>query len=704
MSQTHFRTCNLCEAMCGLAIEHDGKEVISIKGDVDDEFSQGHICPKALALKDIYEDPNRLKKPVKKTEDGWVEISWKEALEEVAQALANTRKKHGSDAVGVYSGNPNVHNSGAILSAPEFIKELRTKNRFSATSVDQLPHQYMAYLMYGHQLQIPIPDIDRTDFLIILGANPIISNGSLLSAPNIKKRLKNIQDRGGKIVNIDPRFTETSAKSDQHLFIRPGSDVFMLLSMLHILFEEKLVNLGRFKHHLNGFEDLHQLVKDYSPENTDEITGIESDVLTDLTRQFANTEKAVLYGRMGVCTQEFGGMCMWLVNVLNILTGHFDEPGGYMFTSPAIDLKPQISKGHIGKWKSRVRGLPEVGGELPSSVMAEEILTPGDGQIKAMVISSGNPVLSTPNGAQLEKAFESLDFMVSIDIYINETSKLADIILPTATGLETDLYDIIFHTLAVRNTSKYSPALFGKAEGAKYDWEVFRALKMTYLKSMNKMSLSKRLKIGIAHLFSPEKMLNILLRRGPYDLSIKKLKQQPHGIDLGALKSQMPDSLYHKDKDKKINLLPNEIKEDLKRVKQKLDTFKPDDFLLIGRRQLRTCNSWLHNSQRLLKNNSCQLFLHPKDAEKLGLQEKNSIKVSSRVGQVVVPFETTEEIMQGVVSLPHGWGHKGKIKLDVASTSPGTNINELTDENFVDLLTGNAAVNGVAVKLEAHVD
>lgn len=700
MSQTHFRTCNLCEAMCGLAIEHDGKEVISIKGDVDDEFSQGHICPKALALKDIYEDPNRLKKPVKKTKDGWVEIAWKEAIEEVAQTLANTRKKYGSDAVGVYSGNPNVHNSGAILSAPEFIKELRTKNRFSATSVDQLPHQYMAYLMYGHQLQIPIPDIDRTDFLIILGANPIISNGSLLSAPNIKKRLKNIQDRGGKIVNIDPRFTETSAKSDQHLFIRPGSDVFMLLSMLHILFEEKLVKLGRFEHHLNGFEDLHQLVKDYSPENTAEITGIESDVLTDLTRQFANTEKAVLYGRMGVCTQEFGGMCMWLVNVLNILTRHFDELGGYMFTSPAIDLKPQISKGHIGKWKSRVRGLPEVGGELPSSVMAEEILTPGKGQIKAMIISSGNPVLSTPNGAQLEKAFESLDFMVSIDIYINETSKLADIILPTATGLETDLYDIIFHTLAVRNTSKYSPALFDKAEEAKYDWEVFRALKMTYLKSMNKMSLSKRLKIGIAHLFSPEKMLNILLRRGPYDLSIKKLKQQPHGIDLGALKSQMPDSLYHKDK--KINLLPNEIKEDLKRVKQKLDTFKPDDFLLIGRRQLRTCNSWLHNSQRLLKNNSCQLFLHPKDAEKLGLQEKNSIKVSSRVGQVVVPFETTEEIMQGVVSLPHGWGHKGKIKLDVASTSPGTNINELTDENFVDLLTGNAAVNGVAVKLEAH--
>ncbi|MEP2025096.1 MAG: molybdopterin-dependent oxidoreductase [Reichenbachiella sp.] len=701
MSQTHYRTCNLCEAMCGLAIEHDGKEVISIKGDVDDEFSKGHICPKALALKDIYEDPNRLKKPVKRTENGWVEISWAAAIREVANGLADTRKTYGSDAVGVYSGNPNVHNSGALLSAPEFLKELRTKNRFSATSVDQLPHQFMAYLMYGHQLQIPIPDIDRTDLLIILGANPIISNGSLLSAPNIKKRLKNIQDGGGQIVNIDPRYTETSAKSDQHLFIRPGSDVFMLLSMLHILFEENLVKLGRFEKHLKGYEEIRQVANAYAPENTATITGIDSKVLIDLTRQFAYTEKAVLYGRMGVCTQEFGGMCMWLVNVINILTGHFDEPGGYMFTTPAIDLKPQISRGHVAKWKSRVRGLPEVGGELPSSVMAEEILTPGEGQIKAMVISAGNPVLSTPNGIQLEKAFESLDFMVSIDIYINETSKLANIILPTATGLETELYDIIFHTLAVRNTSKYSPALFSKSNGAKYDWEVFRALRVAYLKSMNKLSLAKRIKIGISHLFSPEKMLDILLKRGPYKngLSIKKLKKNPHGIDLGALKSQMPESLYHKDK--KIDLFPSEIKVDLHRVKQKLDSFQPDDFLLIGRRQLRTCNSWLHNSQRLLKNNSCHLFLHPKDAEKLGLNGNSTVKVSSKVGQVVVPFETTEEIMQGVVSLPHGWGHKGNIKLDIASTSPGTNINELTDDNFVDQLTGNAAINGVPVSLEA---
>lgn len=701
MSQTHYRTCNLCEAMCGLTITHDGTNVISIKGDIEDEFSQGHICPKALALKDIYEDPNRLKKPVKRTNEGWKEISWNQAIKEVVEALASTRKKYGADAVGVYSGNPNVHNSGTLLSAPDFLKELRTKNRFSATSVDQLPHQFMAYLMYGHQLQIPIPDIDRTDFLIILGANPMVSNGSLMSAPNIKNRLRNIQERSGSIVTIDPRFTETSAKADDHIFIKPGSDVFMLLSMLHILFAEKLIQLGRFENQLNNFEDLEGIASAYTPENTQSITGIDPQKLLELTRKFAQTKRAVIYGRMGVCTQEFGGLNMWLVNVLNILTGHFDEPGGYMFTTPAIDLKPQISRGHFNKWQSRVRGLPEIGSELPSVVMAEEILTPGEGQIKAMVISAGNPVLSTPNGIQLEKAFKQLDFMVSIDIYINETSKLAHIILPPATGLETELYDIIFHSLAVRDTAKYSQALFSKSDGAKYDWEIFRSLRKSYLKSMGKLTIGERIKLGLSGLLSPEKMLDILLRRGAYkkQLSIKKLKKNPHGIDLGALKSQMPEALYHKDK--KINIFPEEIRVDLERVKDKLHAHQPDsNFLLIGRRQLRTCNSWLHNSSRLIKNNDCQLFIHPKDAEKIGVNSGENIKISSRVGQVIVPFETTEDIMPGVVSLPHGWGHVGEIKLDIASTSPGTNVNELTDEKFIDQLTGNAALNGVRVTVE----
>jgi len=702
-TQTHYRTCNLCEAMCGLEIDYEGSKVLSIKGDKKDEFSEGHICPKALALKDIYEDKDRLKKPLKRTGDSWQEISWKQAINEVATALVETRQKHGADAVGMYSGNPNVHNSGTILSAPNFSRELRTKNKFSATSVDQLPHQFVAYLMYGHQLQIPIPDIDRTEYLVILGANPLVSNGSLLSAPNIKKRLQRIQERGGKIINIDPRFTETSAKSDQHIYIRPGTDTFLLLGMLHVLFEENLIKIGRFENALKGFEDVKKLAEQFSPKKITEITGISTETIQTLAKEFASQDKAVLYGRMGVCTQEFGGLSMWLVNVINILTGNFDEHGGYMFTTPAIDLKPHASKGHVNKWSSRVRGLPEVGSELPSSVMAEEILTPGEGQIKAMIINAGNPVLSTPNGLQLENAFKSLDFMVSIDIYLNETSKLAHIILPSTTGLENDLYDIVFHSLAVRNTAKYSKALFQKADGAKYDWQIFRALRKAYLKKSGKLGISRRIKLMLEEAIPVEKMLDMALKRGPHKgrVNIKKLKDNPHGIDLGSLQSQMPAALYSQDK--KINLFPYEITTDIPRLKDRFDSFsiQKDEFLLIGRRQLRTCNSWLHNSPRLIKNNPCNLLLHPDDATKLKLNGCKSVKVSSKVGEVTLAYETTEEIMLGTVSLPHGWGHLGDIRMDVASTSPGVSINDLTDENFVDLLTGNAALNGVPVKIEA---
>lgn len=699
----HYRTCNLCEAMCGLEIEYEGNKVLTIKGDKKDSFSEGHICPKALALKDIYEDKDRLKKPLKRTENGWQEISWKQAINEVAKNLARINKEYGNDAIGTYSGNPNVHNSGAVLSAPGFLKALKTKNRFSATSVDQLPHQFVAYLMYGHQLQIPIPDIDRTNFLVILGANPIISNGSLLSAPNIKKRLERIQERGGKIVNIDPRFTETSAKSDQHLYIRPGSDTFLLLGMLHTLFDEGLTKLGRFEKALYGLGDVKALASEYPPESVEEITGISTDAIKTLTREFASKDKAVLYGRMGACTQEFGGMSMWLVNVINILTGNFDEPGGYMFTTPAIDLKPHASRGHVNRYSSRVRNLPEVAGELPSSVITEEIMTEGEGKIRAMIINSGNPVLSTPNGVKLEEAFQSLDYMVSIDIYLNETSKLANIILPTATGLENDLYDLVFHGLAVRNTTKYSKALFKPEKGAKYDWEVYRALRKAYLKKVGKFGLKKRIKTFLEDQVSVEKMLDMALKRGPYkdQLTIDKLKKNPHGIDLGPLKSQMPDALYNNDK--MINLFPTVISKDLERVKARLENFlaEKNEFLLIGRRQLRTCNSWLHNSPRLIKNNPCDLYIHPKDVEKLNLNGSGKVKVKSKVGEIIIEYKVTEEIMPGTISIPHGWGHTGEVKMNVATTNPGVSINDLTDENFVDELTGNAALNGVPVELEA---
>ena len=477
--KTHYRTCNLCEAMCGLEIQYSGKEIISIKGDKNDTFSRGHICPKALALKDIYEDPDRLKYPVKRTDEGWKQISWEEAFDEVVNNLKAIQEKYNDpNAVGIYLGNPNAHNPGAMLAGPHLYRSLKTKSRFSATSVDQLPHHFASLFMYGHQQVIPIPDIDHTDYFLILGGNPLASNGSLMTVPDVANRLKAIQKRGGKVVVIDPRRTETAKKASEHLFIRPGTDVLFLLAFVNTLFEEKLTQPGRLADFTEGLDDIEALVQDYSPENVSEHIGIEADKLRQVVKEFAQSKTAACYGRMGVSTQEFGSLCQWLIQVINILTGNLDKKGGTLLPLPAIDIVgitgARGSVGSFGRWKSRVRGLPEFGGELPCSVMAEEILTPGEGQIKAMVTVAGNPVLSTPNGNQLDKAFSALEYMVAIDIYINETTRHANIILPPNTGLENDHYDVVFNYLAIRNYSKYSPKLFEPEKDTKTDVQIYR--------------------------------------------------------------------------------------------------------------------------------------------------------------------------------------------------------------------------------------
>ncbi|MEW6738240.1 MAG: molybdopterin-dependent oxidoreductase, partial [Acidobacteriota bacterium] len=478
-TQVHYRNCNLCEAMCGVEITLQADKSLSIRGDQDDPFSRGHICPKAVALQDVYYDKDRLKYPVRRTPNGWQRIGWDEAFDEVARQLKHIQTQYGRNAVGMYIGNPTVHNYGSLLFGPTFIRSLHTRNRFSATSVDQLAHHFAAYFMFGHQLLLPVPDLDRTDFLLILGGNPAVSNGSLMTAPDVAKRLQAIRQRGGRVVVIDPRRTETAQLADQHLFIRPGTDVLLLLSLLQVLFAEKLTRPDRLATFTDGLDLIGKLVTEFSPEKVAPITGITAEKVRVLAREFACAKTAVCYGRMGVSTQEYGAACQWLINVLNIVTGNLDRPGGAMFTLPAFDALMSESlapRGSFARWRSRVRKLPEFGGELPVVTLAEEILTEGSGQIKAMVTSAGNPVLSTPNGRQLDRAFASLEFMVSIDFYINETTRHAHIILPPTSALEHENYDLAFHLLAIRNTSKYSPVLFKPAEDTRHDWEIFLEL------------------------------------------------------------------------------------------------------------------------------------------------------------------------------------------------------------------------------------
>lgn len=713
--QTHYRTCNLCEAMCGIKIDYRGNEILSIKGDENDPFSKGHICPKATALQDIYEDPDRLKYPVRRTANGWEQITWDEAFDEVVENLTAVQEKYGKNAVGIYQGNPNVHNLGSMLFSPPFVRTLRTKNRFSATSADQLPHHFAAFFMFGHQLLLPVPDVDRTDYFLILGANPIASNGSIMTAGGIGNRLKALQARGGKFVVIDPRYTETAQRADEHHFIKPGTDALLLLAMVSTLFEDDLVDLHHLQPIVTQLDELRLAVQDFTPKSVSAVIGVSADTIRQLTHDFANAESAVAYGRIGLSTQAYGGVCNWLINCLNILTGNLDRAGGAMFTLPAFDLVGITSMtgqvGNYDRWRSRVRDLPAFGGELPNSVMAEEMLIDGDGQIKAMVTVAGNPVLSTSNGEQLDEAFVGLDYMVAIDIYINETTRHANIILPPTTGLETEHYDLVFHYLAVRNTAKYSPPLFEPEDGQLHDWQIFSTLRDRMEARNPRPSRGK----DWFKRLTPRKFVDMMLRTGPYGswlsqpvagngINIHTLDKNPHGLDLGALAPVLPNRLTTDDK--KIHLAPQIIVDDVRRLREDLlesRSAQSDgyDLHLIGRRHLRSNNSWMHNSRRLVRGkNRCTVMIHPEDAQQRGIQHGDTVQVLSRVGEVNIEAEVTDKIMIGVVSIPHGWGHHREgIQMDVASEYAGVSINDLTDEQRIDSLTGNAAFNGVPVRI-----
>ncbi|WNG28154.1 molybdopterin-dependent oxidoreductase [Cystobacter fuscus] len=717
-SAVHFRTCNLCEAMCGLRIETAGGRITSIRGDDEDPFSQGHICPKAVALQDLHEDPDRLRQPVRRTSSGWQPLSWKEALDETAQRLHAVQQQHGRDAVGAYVGNPTVHNHGAMLLLPFLLKALRTRNKFSATSVDQLPHHVASYLMFGHQLLIPIPDIDRTRFMLILGANPLASNGSLMTAPGVRGRLKAIQQRGGKVVVVDPRRTETARIADEHLFIRPGTDALWLFSLLHVLLGAG-PKLGRLADSTDGLVHVKELAREFTPERAAVHTGIPADTTRRIALELAASSSAVCYGRVGVSTQPFGALCQWLINVINVVTGNMDREGGAMFTLPAFDLikgpRPMTAgRGSMGRFKSRVRGLPEFGGELPVSVLGEEILTPGEGQIRAMVTSAGNPVVSTPNGRQLDQAFGSLDFMVSIDPYINETTRHAHIILPPVTQLERGHYDLIFNTFAVRNTVKYSAPLFTPPPGALQDWEIFLELKHR-LDSLRGEPLSRgELPYRALKALGPEGIIDLGLRAGPYGmrlrpwrrgLSLASLKAAPHGVDLGPLKPCLPERLATRGR--RLQLAPEPLVADVDRLRQAFPAAPPasaaeDALLLIGRRHVRDNNSWMHNVPRLVSGKPrCTLMVHPEDARRLGLEEGQEALVTSRVGEVKAPVNVTDEVMPGVVSLPHGYGHgRQGIQMQVAGAHAGVSINDVTDDQVLDAIGGNAAFSGIQVRVQ----
>jgi anaerobic selenocysteine-containing dehydrogenase len=729
---TTHRICPLCEACCGLELRISGGRVVDVRGHSADVFSAGYLCPKAASLKDLHEDPDRLRAPLLKQGGRFVEVGWDDAFAEIERRLQPIRDRHGRDAVALVIGNPAVHKMGLILYVPRLARALGTRNVFSASTLDQMPKQLAAGLLFGSWLSVPVPDIDRTDLLLVLGANPVASNGSMWTVPDFRGRTEALRKRGGRMIVVDPRRSETARLADRHLPIRPGADVFFLLGLAHTLFAEKRVRLGRLSEHVAGLAAVEAAVSGFPAERVAPRCGIAAETIREVARALSDAERAAVYGRIGTCTQEFGTLASWLVDVLNVLTGHLDAPGGAMFPKAAAFAantlgEPGVGRGVVtGRHRSRVSGAPEVMGELPITCLAEEIETPGDGQVRALLSVAANPVLSSPNGARLADALDRLDLMVSLDVYLNETTRHAHVILPGLSPLEDPHYDVAFPQLSCRNHARYSAPVLPRPEGRPAEWEILLRLAAIAggrgaradVAALDDELVAQdvRRRAGpradavlqaVARRRGPERLLDLALRSGPYGdlfglrpggLELDEVKAAVNGIDLGPLAPRVPELL--RTPSGKIELAPPMLLGDLERAAADLAR-PPPDLVIVGRRQLRSNNSWMHNLPTLAKGPfRCTALVHPADAGRLGLRDGARARISRGGRAIEVTVEVSDEMMPGVVSLPHGWGHDlPGTRLTVAAQRPGANLNAVLDDGRRDPLSGNAVLGGVPIEM-----
>lgn len=734
------RSCPTCEASCGLDVEIDPKarRVLRIEGDPEDVRSRGYLCPKAYAMKEVYEDPERLRRPLRKGPDGtWEELDWDTALDWAARRLREIREKHGANANGFYIGNPTGHNVGGQLYLPALINALGTQRSFSAGTMDQFPQNVALHLMLGESWMFPIPDIDRTEFFVCMGGNPLVSQGSLMSGPNVKKRLQAILERGGRIVTIDPRRTETAEIATDHIFIKPGSDAWFLLSVCHVLFEEGLANPGRLAAFTDGIDRVREIAARHSPERVAAATGIEPETTRRLVRDFC-AKQGAWYGRIGLCTQEFGTLASWLVYVVNVLTGRLDAEGGMLFPRPATGRSEPGRPAEpfaLGRYRTVARGVPEIAGQIPCGLMAEEMeaASAGEQRMRGFITVMGNPVLSAPNGERLAAALGELEFMVSLDVYLNETTRHADLILPSTVQLEHENYDFLFETTSIRNFARWSPAVFEPEPDQRDHWRILCELGARIAGApweavddlMVKGLLARVTGPGtrcpdvtpeeafarLEDRHGPMRMIEAMIRVGPYGdrfdegsqgLNLRRLRAAEHGLDLGPLAAgRLPEAMPNA----RIQLAPDHLLADLARLERALaERSRADGLVLVGRRQIRNMNSWLHNLPALAKGpNRCTLLIHPADARARGLETGKRVRVRSRVGEIEVECVVSDEMMPGVVSLPHGYGHAVPgVRLSVAQKKqPGACSNHLTDESLLDVPSGTHVANGIPVDVRA---
>ena len=729
-----FRTCPLCEATCGLRIDTEDGRVTRIRGDVDDPFSKGYICPKGSTLGALHDDPDRLRRPLLRRNGVHVEASWEEAFREVARRLADIVTEHGPDAVAVYIGNPNAHNFASTLAVRPLVKALRTRNVYSASTVDQMPKHVACGLLFGHPLAIPVPDLDRTDFLLLLGANPLESNGSLATAPDWPGRLEAIRRRGGRVVVVDPRRTRTAERADLHVPIRPGTDAALLAGIANTLFAEGLASPGRLADRVDGIDLVATSVAGFTPDRVSSFTGVPAGMVVSLARDLAAAPTAVVYGRIGTHTTAYGTLAAWLVDVLNVVTGNLDRSGGAMFPHAAHERPRRRPRAfRTGRWHSRVRGLPEALGELPVATLADEMETGGTGQVRALLTIAGNPALTTPDAGRLESLLARLELMVAVDPYLNATTRHADVILPPPSVLQKAHYDLAFTALSIRNVANFSPPVFERDPGSPSEFEILVRLAAIAAgadgdaDALAEAALAAQVEEAVSDPTSPvhgrdatdiadalggrpveERLLDLLLRTGhrgdafgarPDGDSLEMLERHPHGVDFGPLAARLPDAVSTASG--KIELAPAPLIADLTRLERALQATSAGGMVLVGRRQLRTANSWTQNVPVLVRGkDTCIAQIHPDDADRLGLVEGAVARVSSAVGSIDVPVAVTDAVMPGVVCVPYGWGHGlPGTRQAVAAGRPGVNVNVLTDASVVDPLSGNAVLNGIPVTI-----
>ncbi|MGW7438147.1 molybdopterin-dependent oxidoreductase [Streptomyces sp. NPDC054849] len=743
MPRTALRICPLCEATCGLTLTIDGDAVTGARGDRDDVFSRGFICPKGAAFGQLDADPDRLRTPLVRRDGHLREATWEEAYEAIAAAVPALVRDYGAQSVGVVLGNPNVHTMAGALYPPLLLKALGTRNLFTASTLDQMPKHVSSGLLFGDPFAIPVPDLDRTDFLLLLGANPVESNGSLCTAPDFPGRLKALRARGGTLVVVDPRRTRTARLADRHLAPRPGSDALLLAALAHTLLAEKLATPGALEEWTEGLGELAAALGSFTPEAVAPACDLPAEEIRTLARELAAAPTAAVYGRIGSCTVEYGTLASWLVDVLNILTGNLDRPGGALFPLPAAGPRPRPAgpgKGFaVGRWHSRVSGHPEVKSELPTAALAEEIETPGEGRIRALIAIAANPVLSAPDGDRLDRALAGLDFMISVDPYLNETSRHAHVVLPPPPPSQSAHHDFAFNGFAIRNQVRYTRAAVPLEAGRLDECEIHARLVLAVSgmhgsagpEAVDELAVQGALARETADPHSPlhgedparlaglltgesgpERRLDLMLRLGPYGdrfgaaaegessgkLSLEHLLAHPHGIDLGPLQPRLPGVL--RTRSGRIEMLPDPIAGELPRLRAALAE-RPAALVLVGRRHLRSNNSWLHNVPALTGgSNRCTLHVHPEDAARLGLTDGGRARITADGGSLEVPVEVTDAVRTGVVSLPHGWGHdRAGTRLEVASAVPGANVNQLIDGSRLDRLSGTAVLNGFPVEL-----